>query len=92
MKFALYFIRFSSGCENNLSFRIVCFPASIRNGHLRKRDLLNQPFYNRLLFNLTSVASHFPSGHLTYGAWGSVVVTALRCQSEGLGIEPQWCR
>jgi hypothetical protein len=26
------------------------------------------------------------------GAWGSVVVKALRCQSEGLGIDPQCCR
>jgi hypothetical protein len=26
------------------------------------------------------------------GAWGSVVVKAQRCQSEGLGIDPQWCR
>jgi hypothetical protein len=27
----------------------------------------------------------------THGAWGSVVVKALRCQSEGLRIDPQWC-
>jgi hypothetical protein len=26
------------------------------------------------------------------GAWGSVVVKALRYLSEGLGIDPQWCR
>ena len=25
------------------------------------------------------------------GAWGSVVVKALRCLSEGLGIDPQCC-
>jgi hypothetical protein len=25
------------------------------------------------------------------GAWGSVVVKALPCQSEGLGIDSQWC-
>ena len=24
--------------------------------------------------------------------WGSVVVKALRYESEGLGIDPQWCR
>ena len=23
--------------------------------------------------------------------WGSVVVKALRCYSEGFGIDPQWC-
>jgi hypothetical protein len=28
----------------------------------------------------------------TTGAWGSVIVKALRCQSEGLGIDPRWCR
>ena len=27
-----------------------------------------------------------------FGGLGSVVVKALRCQSEGLGIDPQWCR
>ena len=27
----------------------------------------------------------------TIGAWGSVVVKALRYQSESLGIDPQWC-
>ena len=26
------------------------------------------------------------------GVWDSVVVKALRCQSEGLGIDLQWCR
>jgi hypothetical protein len=26
------------------------------------------------------------------GPCGSVVVKALRCRSEGLGIDPQWCR
>jgi hypothetical protein len=26
------------------------------------------------------------------GSWGSVVVKALRYWSEGLGIDPQWCR
>jgi hypothetical protein len=25
------------------------------------------------------------------GAWGSVVVKALRCWSGGLGIDPHWC-
>jgi hypothetical protein len=25
-------------------------------------------------------------------AWGTVVVKALRCWSEGLGIDPRWCR
>jgi hypothetical protein len=29
--------------------------------------------------------------HLRKGAWGSVVVKALRCWSGGLGINPQWC-
>jgi hypothetical protein len=26
------------------------------------------------------------------GAWGSIVVKALRYKSEGLRIDPQWCR
>ena len=31
---------------------------------------------------------------LTYllGAWGSVVVKALRYQSNGLGIDSRWCQ
>jgi hypothetical protein len=27
-----------------------------------------------------------------FGVWGSLVVKALRYESEGLGIDPQWCR
>ena len=26
-----------------------------------------------------------------YGTWGSVVVNALRCQSDGPGIDSRWC-
>jgi hypothetical protein len=35
---------------------------------------------------------NFEGSTLTGGTWSSVVVTALHCQSEGLGIDPQWCR
>jgi hypothetical protein len=32
------------------------------------------------------------AAHTLQPAWGSVVVKALRYYSEGLGIDPQWCR
>ena len=46
------------------------------------------------IFGLCSVCRSDILGNCAgpVGAWGSVVVKALRCQSEGLGIDPQWCR
>ena len=32
------------------------------------------------------------SNTVIIGAWGSLVVKAMRYQSEGLGIDPRWCR
>jgi hypothetical protein len=41
--------------------------------------------------NTSSLWNFLPSP-VTSGAWGSIVVKALRYWSEGLGIDPQWCR
>jgi hypothetical protein len=61
------------------------------------RYLINDTIFGKKSYSAWNVYFYFlilriQWGTVINGAWGSVVVKALRCQSEGLGIDPQWCR
>jgi hypothetical protein len=56
---------------------------------LPERLLIIRRIQRNIIINIHAYLCKVP---IILGAWGSVVVKALRCESEGLGIDPQCCR
>jgi hypothetical protein len=84
----------STNKENLLSFPLQSLPRT--SGSLACGIPPSSPFSEKSLSAYLAIKRYSPRGY-TYihayirGTWGSVVVKTLRCQSEGIAIEPQWC-
>ena len=70
--------------EKSMMMKVKTGIRSIQTG----RDNGGNKNYLRVLHQLPGLLN---TGNLFYGAWGGVVVKALRYWSDGPGIDPRWC-